>query len=379
MRAVTAVGQLDSAPFELVVVCDSESHRRLLGHPLAKRLKSAVLDAANISAARNIGLSLAAAGVVAFLDDDAVPEPTWLARLVAPFENPEITATGGFVRGRNGVSFQWKASMADRAGRVRHASPDAHLPEGVVWRTEGTNMAFRRSALAAIGGFDERLHFFLDETDVNRRLPGKTQIVPEAEVHHGFEASARRRADRVPQDLSEIGASLSIFLNAHAPEQKIKRIIEMRREQKARLIRHMVAGRLEPRDVKHIMASYERGLSAGDRRAPAEPRDFNAPPPFLPLQEGQLQPMQLFAGNASERADLEDRAKRYVAQGGRATLILFNRSARFLQVRFGQDGVWRHVGGQFGRGERSDPMIQIASHQRRIATETARIVGIRGV
>ncbi|MCB2152739.1 MAG: glycosyltransferase, partial [Rhodobacteraceae bacterium] len=60
--------------------------------------------------ARNLGLAAAAGEIVAFIDDDAVPEPRWLARLTAPFADPGIAAAGGFVVGRNGISFQWRAS-----------------------------------------------------------------------------------------------------------------------------------------------------------------------------------------------------------------------------------------------------------------------------
>ena len=41
---------------------------------------------------------------VAFIDDDAVPEPSWLCRLVAPFEDPGVAGTGGYLRGRTGIS-----------------------------------------------------------------------------------------------------------------------------------------------------------------------------------------------------------------------------------------------------------------------------------
>jgi len=60
-------------------------------------------------------------------------------------------------------------------------------------------MAVRRSVLADLGGFDPRFRFYLDETDLNLRLAARglyTALVPLAQVHHGFHASARRRKDR---------------------------------------------------------------------------------------------------------------------------------------------------------------------------------------
>lgn len=48
-----------------------------------------------LSGARNAGLEAARGDVVVFLDDDAVPEPGWLAALAAPFRDPSIKAVGG--------------------------------------------------------------------------------------------------------------------------------------------------------------------------------------------------------------------------------------------------------------------------------------------
>jgi len=75
--------------------------------------------------------------------------------------------------------------------------------------------------LVAIGGFDPAFRYFLDETDVNMRLAKAghaTAIVPLAEVHHGFAASRFRRDDRVPRDLSQIGASWTVFQRKHIAE-----------------------------------------------------------------------------------------------------------------------------------------------------------------
>ncbi|MGX9356208.1 glycosyltransferase family 2 protein [Roseobacteraceae bacterium S113] len=371
-RCVRAVGQLDYPAFEIVVVADSVA----AAHVKGSVRKLVVFDEANISAARNLGLAQAAGDVVAFIDDDAVPEPTWLNFLTAAFANEDVMSAGGYVLGRNGVSFQWRASSADPVGRSHAATPGQPLAPGHVWRTEGTNMAFRREALLGIGGFDEAIRFFLDETDVNRRMPGACAIVPEALVHHGFAASARRREDRAPVDLYEIGASVSYFVDKHAAGAH-GRLDEVTKEQRVRLLRHMVAGRLEPRDVRRLLVGLRQGFRDGTRRQ-SQTRDvWPAPPEFIPndRMEGHV----VLRGGGRERSALLAQARDLVAQGKRVSVFVFHRDARFLQVRFEPDGFWLHEGGQFGRGERSDRLFQRASLEARLDKEQRRVAQTRGI
>ena len=118
-----------------------------------------------LSAARNLGLSMAKGDIVAYIDDDAWPDPHWLHYLVT-----ELT-TGGHA-GVGGPNLPppgdgWIAEcVAHAPGGPTHVLLTDRLAEHV----PGCNMAFRRSALEAIGGFDVRFRAAGDDVDVCWRL-----------------------------------------------------------------------------------------------------------------------------------------------------------------------------------------------------------------
>ncbi len=180
---------------------------------------------ANLAMSRNIGLAAARGDVVAFIDDDAVPEPDWLDRLTAPFSDPGIGAAGGFTRDHSGVTFQCRVVVADRFGD--NTSHETLAEAGLNERpggdrfisTTGTNAAFRREALMGVGGFDEEYAYFLDETDVNVRMMDagwRTAIVPEAEVHHKYAPSHLRDERRVARSKFIPVRSKAYFVHRHA-------------------------------------------------------------------------------------------------------------------------------------------------------------------
>ena len=69
---LTALSQSRHPAFEVVVVTDAEGQAALASW--GDRIRLRRCDEANIGRARNIGIETAAGEVVAFLDDDALPE-----------------------------------------------------------------------------------------------------------------------------------------------------------------------------------------------------------------------------------------------------------------------------------------------------------------
>jgi histidinol-phosphate phosphatase family protein len=129
---------------------------------LADRLRVVIGRAAGPAAARNLGWREAAAPWVAFLDDDVVPGPTWLADLEADLAGlpPEVAASQGRLR-----------VPQPRGRRPTDWERNVQGLEDARWAT--ADMAYRRVVLAEFGGFDERFpRAYREDADLGLRVVG---------------------------------------------------------------------------------------------------------------------------------------------------------------------------------------------------------------
>ncbi|QBY02041.1 glycosyltransferase [Rhodophyticola sp. CCM32] len=387
-RCLLGVYQLTYRPVEMVVVADQAGLDAIADLPFADRIRTGLQTCSNISASRNMGLALASGDVLAFMDDDAVPEPNWLTRLMAGFDDPQVMAAGGHVIGRNGLSLQWGSRAVNAetdeialdlegTGPVRPA-----LSSGYALKLQGTNMALRRRALDRIGGFDTSFAFYLDDTDMALRLHQAGLIsvsVPSALVHHGFAPSARRAANRAPRSLTEIGASMAVYLRKHlAPDQVAPHLARFQADQLARLDRFQRQGDLTPRDVQRLRQELEDGFAIGRTRVPGQTDIPAAEGGVFQTMRDDLPLPPLYLAGRWFQADrcLADAAE--PAQSGRTvTVFLFAPTPRAHRVQFTETGVWVQSGGLFGRADRTRSRVQIWSFRRRVRAETDRIEAVR--
>lgn len=354
--------------FELIVVSDQPDLSQFSDQIGGRAVKHAHFSEPNISAARNLGISLAAGDILAFIDDDAVPEPMWLERLAAAFDIPEVGIAGGYVRGRNGISWQWRALACDLAGEDATISePEDEIavypptPDRFV-RVQGTNCAFRRDAVLEQGGFDENFRFFLDETDLTLRLAQAgwaTALVPLAEVQHGFAESDQRSRFRVPKTLADIGASKAYFLAKHsapAPDA----LTRMEAEQRARLIGWMVSGHIEPRDLRRLLATLRDGFKNPPTGGPVNTYLTRTGTPSFQRFDviDTLKCSGLF-GNVLLFPLLRRAAGRLAAEGHVVTLFRYSLTMLFHRRYFDRRGYWVQAGGLFGRSDRDEPLFQL--------------------
>lgn len=152
-----------------------------------------------VSGSRNTAIALTTTDLLGFLDDDAVPEPDWLERLVAPFADPDVAVAGGWAEadwevGRPAwfpTDFDWVVGCSYRGQPV--VETDVRNPLGC-------SMVLRHAVFATVGGFSEEMGRVgakpvgADETELcirlARLLPGsRVRWVPAARVHHHVPAA----------------------------------------------------------------------------------------------------------------------------------------------------------------------------------------------
>jgi GT2 family glycosyltransferase len=192
-QCLERLGGLSYPDFETIVVCDGSRDRsaQIAGAHGAVVVET---DHRGLSHARNAGIARATGEIVAFLDDDAYPDADWLHYLAAGFREERHAGVGGPNIPPDDESLVAGCVAAAPGGPIHVLVSDReaeHVP--------GCNMAFRKSALEEIDGFDERFWAAGDDVDVCWRLQeaGKTL---------GFSAGAvvmHRRRDSVRRYLKQ--------------------------------------------------------------------------------------------------------------------------------------------------------------------------------
>jgi len=104
-----------------------------------------------LSRARNVGWRAARGKIIAFTDDDCYPKENYIDAMLPCFRNPQVGYAGGRVLLHDPKDHPISILLNEEP---KYFEPGSLISAGTI---HGCNMAFRRSVLEVIGGFDESL------------------------------------------------------------------------------------------------------------------------------------------------------------------------------------------------------------------------------
>lgn len=160
----SALTRLDYPAYDVLVVDDGSTDEcaaiaRADGHQVIRT------DRQGLGRARNTGIAATSGEIVAFIDDDAVPERQWLRYLVDSMRARGSAGAGGpnlAPPSRTGAELALSCAPGGPREVLRSGRLAEHVP--------GCNMAFWRTPLTQVGGFDQRFTAAGDDVDLCWRL-----------------------------------------------------------------------------------------------------------------------------------------------------------------------------------------------------------------
>ncbi len=164
--------------FETIVVSDGSTDATA---EIARRYNGVrVIETANagLSSARNTGMRAATGEIVAYIDDDAYPDPHWLSYLAHAFLTTDHAAIGG-----PNLPPPGDGPIAECVAHAPGGPIQVLITDELAEHIPGCNFVVRKADLEAIGGFDPVFRAAGDDVDVCWRLQQRGRTI-------GFHAAA---------------------------------------------------------------------------------------------------------------------------------------------------------------------------------------------
>jgi len=156
--------ELDYPDYEVIVVNDGSTDDTA---EVVREYRVVPISTENrgLSSARNTGWQMATGDIVAYIDDDAYPDPHWLNYLAYTYLTTDYVAVGGLSLAPPGGG-----SIADCVANAPGRPVHVLLTDREAEHIPGCNMSFRRSVLEEVGGFDPRFRTAGDDVDICWRI-----------------------------------------------------------------------------------------------------------------------------------------------------------------------------------------------------------------
>jgi glycosyltransferase involved in cell wall biosynthesis len=290
-RCLEGLRNLCYPNFEIVIVENGASNPKT--RHLAKQYQARYLcqPEPGVSKCRNDGARSSSSEIIAFIDDDAIPDKQWLCALAQEFSASDVMAVTGLIQPTNSDAYGGTDQYVRHRGRRRRF--DSKTPEWFGLTNFGgigdaSNMAFRRIAFEIWPGFNERLGLgtavpgCADHNAFFELIKRGHQIVftPSAIVHHPFPETREKARRRLLRYLEATFAYVA-YLFVEEPRHRLQLISFVARAALRRIVGVKRDGVITLKDeLKSSLAGLNHYIAHRKQR-----RDSLAPSRFTSAKE----------------------------------------------------------------------------------------------
>lgn len=186
-RVITALLAQDYPEFEIVVVDNASADRtgeiargfaaRVAADGFPSRLFVIHEPRKGLLSAREAGRKAASGHIIANIDADCLPDPDWLSRGAAHFDDPLVVAVTGPYDYHDGGALFRNLSLITQRHIYRPLSLFLQHPlvrKGAV--LIGGNNFIRADVLESLGGYDTSILFYGEDTDTAKKVSSRGRV-----------------------------------------------------------------------------------------------------------------------------------------------------------------------------------------------------------
>lgn len=161
------ISRLDYPDYEVIVVNDGSTDNTAA---IVSQYNVRLIETENrgLSSARNTALAAAQGEIVAYIDDDAHPDPHWLKYLAITYIKTDFVAVGG-----TNILPAKSELVAECVDNAPGGATHVLLSDRIAEHIPGCNMSFRKDILESVGGFDPQFVTAGDDVDVCWKMQKK--------------------------------------------------------------------------------------------------------------------------------------------------------------------------------------------------------------